>query len=453
MDWSKHPEYEEFFGGNLDVVQTRLRNVSFDQLNSLMDFSLHYHADRRAFWIFEAMISSHDIMILDIAGWLLRYPHLVFTLLRCRLDADDPYLPSPFDVIRQPVLDAVILSMNDAPVAGLMALERLGSEIAELTFSQYTSLLWGASMVVRDQRTMQKTLKFLHVKRKGMEDNPEIKYAHLQALRIALERAEDAFESCPCDELGRPSRQRNPPIRIRIHPKIPRLQGPTVNTIQTDIPSMDTSDEHGGPPLNLPLVVADIRVDKPSMARLHSHVRLTAASKPESQTVLWRREILDGIIKLSFRGEVEIELFHHPPPEYAMMEWSLYDCGSTATTRAMMDAIKRLQVEKAEACAFINLLTRTNVVEDVADQEEGENMTTDGAGWEGLNESQKTAIALSFKSDLSLIWGPPGKIRHFSKPRSHCFRHRENNCSRQDIGALTPSTGPGFQDIDDSINP
>ncbi|KIM31881.1 hypothetical protein M408DRAFT_240126 [Serendipita vermifera MAFF 305830] len=407
VKWKEEePGYEEIFTKSREAVQTALHGAPFTKLNGLMDFALIHHEVERSFWILEAMLSSPEIVIWNIAGWILRYPHLVFKLLKIHLGPNPSCLSAPFDAIRQPIIDAVVLSVNDAPYAALFALEKLAFDIAELSFSQYTAVLWTASMVVRGRQTVQETLIVLHEQRKRVESNPDIEHAHRQALQIALERAEDAFESCPCDEQGRPSRQRNPPIRVRLHPKVPKPPKPTAGSAEVEAAPTNTVEEPSGPSPDMVLVVADIRVDKPSTARLHSHVRLGPASRPEKQTMLWRREIMDGIIKVSFRGEVEIELFHHPPPEYAKMEWSLYDCGSTATTRAMMDAIKRLYNEKFEACAFNNLLTGTD--EGASTQEESEDISTDGPGWEGFNDSQKQAIKTSFLSNLSLIWGPPG---------------------------------------------
>jgi hypothetical protein len=430
VDWNKEKEgYKSIFTDESQAkVQLNLRAAAFAQLNDFMDFALHYHEETRAFWIFDAMISSTEVDVLAIAGWILRYPHLVFSLLRSHLDANHPRLTEPFDGIRQPIIDAVVLSTNDAPVAALVALEKLGFDIAELSFSQYSSVLWNASMVVRGHQTVQETLLVLHEQRKRVESSADAEYAHHQALQVAFERAEDAFESCPCDEQGRPTRQRTAPIRVRIHPKIPKKKAPNTDAppsdpVPVDAPTLDplpadAPTEQIAPSLKLPVVVADIRVDKPSTARLHSHVRLTAASKPAKQTLLWRREILDGIVKVSFRGEMEIELFHHPPPEYADMEWSMYDCGSTATTRAMMDAIKRLYVENSEACGFSKVLTGSAEVQDVFDDlKESVNIPVDGPGWEGFNASQKEAIQRSFKSNLSLIWGPPGEAASFVKSR------------------------------------
>jgi regulator of nonsense transcripts 1 len=122
---------------------------------------------------------------------------------------------------------------------------------------------------------------------------------------------------------------------------------------------------------------------------------------------MWKREVLDGIVKLSFKGEIEIELFQYPPPEYAEMEWNLYDCGSTATTKAMMDALKRLHEEREESCGFHRIICGSS--EDYIPEQEPASIDMEGPEWIGFNASQKHAIVESCQNELSLIWGPPGK--------------------------------------------
>ena len=81
-------------------------------------------------------------------------------------------------------------------------------------------------------------------------------------------------------------------------------------------------------------VVAHPRVDAPSSIRLHSHVRLRAASKPEKGD--FETPMMDGIVTVMQAGEVRISLVHTPPPEYASMEWYLYDAGSVGTRQVQL---------------------------------------------------------------------------------------------------------------------
>lgn len=400
-----------------DVLEY-LETLVFSTLNQLMEFALRYHEEERAFWIFEGMLLHDDLDSDSVAGWLLRYPHLVFLLLHRYITSTTSHLTEPFDAIRQQVVEAVVLSANEAPIACLVALEKLRFDIAELSFQHYSSLLWTAAHVVRARQTSQEVLIVLDEQRRRAESTPEMEYAHVQAMKIAFERAEEAFENCPCDHNGRPVRQRVAPVRVQIHRKQPRSLSQAESGEKNIFDDPAIEDTHT-PSLKQPLVVADIRIDKPSSARLHSHVRLTAASRPQKETLSYRRDILDGIVKLSFRGEVEIELFQYPPPEYEQMEWNLYDCGSTATTKAMMDALRHLHSDQEEACSFYRILTGASP--DLIPEKEPIIETT-GPEWHEFNESQKEAIAESCRTELSLIWGPPGRSSDINSIISHSLQ-------------------------------
>jgi regulator of nonsense transcripts 1 len=400
-------------------------------LTEVMQLALQYHEEERAFWIFEALYKHSDVNTDEVAGWLLRYPHLVFNLLRA-LENDEKVLPPPFDSIRYTIIEAVIMSVNEAPIASLVAIEKLKIDISELTFREYCTLLWKASMIARSRGAFQEMLLVLEEQREKNPRDPASEHAYRQSLQVAFERAEDSFENCPCDEQGRPTKQRTAPVRVKLHPKRPKAKPTEKNDEKKEQghePESKTEDEkkddqpseehQAVPPpaavvsdspttgINLPTVVADIRVDKPSTARLHSHVRLTAASKPDKEDKWWKREILDGVVKVSFKGEIEIELFQHPPPEYASMEWNMYDCGSTATTRAMMDAVIKLHTQKYEASGMFGLLSGIPNTSDFTDIPA---ITAEGSGWEKFNDSQRDAIVKACNNELSLIWGPPGNV-------------------------------------------
>ncbi len=126
-------------------------------------------------------------------------------------------------------------------------------------------------------------------------------YAHKQGLAVAFDRAQEAADGCPCDDDGQIKRQRSAPAVVPLLP---------VNDHPFD-------------------VVAHVRVDSPSTVRLHSHVRFRAASKPEKG--VGESVILDGLVTLSESGEIRVSLVHRPPPEFARMQWYLYDVGSVGT--------------------------------------------------------------------------------------------------------------------------
>ena len=73
-------------------------------------------------------------------------------------------------------------------------------------------------------------------------------------------------------------------------------------------------------------VIAHVRIDALNPVRLHSHVRLQAATDPEKGWV--KVAILDGVVVQSAKGEVKIELNHPPPPELERMQWRMYEAGS-----------------------------------------------------------------------------------------------------------------------------
>ncbi|PVG01694.1 P-loop containing nucleoside triphosphate hydrolase protein [Serendipita vermifera] len=406
VDWdTQGPNYKAIFTSQERNARGLLATQSFDQLNQLLEFALQYHEEERAFWIFEQLYAHLDTEVSTVSGWLLRYPHLVFNLLHQVFDKDTGRLPEPFHSIAGDILEAILLSVNEAPAASLVALEKLGTDIGELDFSQYCSLLWSCSFVVRNKQVVSGVLVALHDIRVSSRHYTSDIYYHEQVFRVAAERAGDAVECCPCDAQGRPTKQRFPPTRILIHARKEKVQQ-TTNGAQPEPVEREEDAPTAVVSLRAPVVIGEVPVHQPSSARLHSHVRLTAASRPEKESALYRREILDGIVTVSSRGQVEIKLFHHPPPEYEKMEWYMYDCGNTATTKATMDAVIKLHNEQVEACGFHQIITGTRNIEEVQTQDEAQE--SENIEWEGFNLSQKDAIINSCKSEVGLIWGPPG---------------------------------------------
>ncbi|CAG8588938.1 9252_t:CDS:10, partial [Acaulospora colombiana] len=330
VKWDERgPNDEAIFTSQERNARALLATQTFDRLNQLLEFALHYHQEERAFWIFEQLCAHPEREVSTVSGWLLRYPHLVFNLLHQSFDRASGRLSEPFHSIARDILEAIILSANEAPATSLVALEKL----------------------------------------------------------------------------GRPTKQRSSPTRMTIHARQEKAR-PAANEAQPEPVEREEDAPTAVAPAKALVVVGEIPVHQPSSARLHSHVRLAAASRPEKESALYRREILDGIVTVSSRGQVEIKLFHHPPPEYEKMEWYMYDCGNTATTKAMMDAVTKLHTDQFEACGFHQIITGTRNIDEVQIQaatQESENIE-----WEGFNVSQKEAIVNSCKSEVGLIWGPPG---------------------------------------------
>jgi hypothetical protein len=415
VDWNHHqlPVGKDVFTLREREARQLLESQSFDQINQLMELALRYHQEERAFWIFERLYAHPDKEASSVASWLLRYPHLVFNFLHQVFDKDTRRLPEAFCTITRQVLEAIILSANEAHAASLFALEQLEVDIGELSFSQYCSLIWSCSLVVRNKQIVSSFLLALHGIRISSHHYTSDIYYHEQALRVASERAGDAVESCPCDTQGRPTKQRLAPTRITIHAHKPNPQqarnqaaNQATNPAQTDTVEKEEDVPAAVVSSTAPMVIGEVPVHRPSSARLHSHVRLTAASRPEKESALYRREVLDGLVTVSFRGQVEIKLFHHPPPEYEKMEWNMYDCGNTATPKAMMDAIIKLHDGQFEACGFHQIITSTRNAEGVHALDKGPEV--ENVEWVGFNPSQKEAIINSCNSEVGLIWGPPG---------------------------------------------
>jgi regulator of nonsense transcripts 1 len=141
-------------------------------------------------------------------------------------------------------------------------------------------------------------------------------YANRNLLGVVFDRAEEAFEECPCNEDGRPRHQKTAPAHLKSLRYLPE-------------------DKGGG--TEKMIVAADMRVDSTFPARLHSHVRLQGASEAENAWI--RSPILDGLVTGSLKGEIHISLVHPPPPDFQRMEWNLYHAGSTGVLRVFVAAI------------------------------------------------------------------------------------------------------------------
>jgi regulator of nonsense transcripts 1 len=200
-----------------------------------------------------------------------------------------------------PILSNLIRSANALRVAVLVALEKISGTIAALPPAEYFDLLWLTSGSVRSQELVQEVLLVLNDCRLSHGDNSDVarRYGDKHALAIAFDRAEEAFEECPCDEDGKPRKQRTAPA----HTRLSYAEGEAL------------------------CVRAPIRIDAKSVVRLHSHVRLQAASKPDNRWI--ESIVLDGVVVQAMKGELKIELMHPPPPEMEEIDWSLYNAGST----------------------------------------------------------------------------------------------------------------------------
>jgi hypothetical protein len=123
-------------------------------------------------------------------------------------------------------------------------------------------------------------------------------------LGITFDRTEEAADECPCNDQGQPKRGRNIPPIVRLVP----------------VPDKPTE------------VVVHVRIDQPTPVRIHSHVRLQAASDPEKGWI-GGKAVVDAVVVLAKLGEMTMELQYPLPPEYARMQWRMYHAGSVGKSR------------------------------------------------------------------------------------------------------------------------
>jgi hypothetical protein len=263
------------------------------------------------------MVHEHDILFgafgilarLDplpqsqVTKALKVHPPLVFSILKTNPPSEEGRLTDPFGNFGEHILQTLMRCGNSFAMAVLVALEKLSGCIRDLPVHKYCTLLEVAALCIRPSQVVQEVLLVLHDIRFANPNNtPAATYAHKHALGVAFERTEEAADEAPCDETGKPTKQRTAPPRVKLH----------------HIVSEDDDDKMQ--------VRADIRIDMASNIRLHSLVRLQAASHPEKG---WASPwMMDGLVVQSQKGEAKIELLHPPPSEMEDIDWLLYNAGS-----------------------------------------------------------------------------------------------------------------------------
>ncbi|EJD42902.1 RNA-directed RNA polymerase [Auricularia subglabra TFB-10046 SS5] len=368
-DWTTQPSFANVFSAPRDRISPLLRDRSLQDLDDLMSFAVSHRADEHVFWIFEHLLSRNPFPVSNVLSWIITVPELCYVVLkRFEFETETPH--AAWDDLGFTVLRGIIRCATVFGIASLVALEKLGKYIAALQVQDYADLMYLAANCVRGQELARELLLVLHEQR-----GDSSLYYERQILTVACDRMEEAFDKCPCDDAGR-VRRRDKGIRTRLS---------------------TSADDVGAT-----IVKADVRVDKPSTVRLHSHVRIQAELAADGPHV--HRLVLDGVVIEAPRGELKIKLFGPLPPELPDMDWDIFDAGSVATTKAMLDAIVKLRAEGKGCCALAPLIDGT------AGNEGGFDQSTNVHPWENdghLNEGQLAAVK-SVESPLSLIWGPPG---------------------------------------------
>jgi regulator of nonsense transcripts 1 len=388
-----------------ETMHIHLSKRSTSEIEQIMSFALKYHAEEEVFLIFGSVITRMPENLEVVRDWLDRFPPLVFALLKAFPPNEDRNLPEEIAELGHHIVRNIIRAANPLKIAVLVALEKISGTIASLPVDQYFDLLMLAALSVRSQQLVQEVLLVLNDCRLNAgQDTPAVKYGCKLAVSITFDRAEEAGDECPCNDDGRPQKQRAPPTHVRL-------------SFVADHPSQ---------------VKAVVRIDAKSVVRLHSHVRLQATSKATNRWI--EAPIVDGVVVLALKGELKIDLFHPPPPEMEEMDWNMYNAGSigkfigvstssllantklpTATSKAMMDAVLRLLQEGAGCCRFHRIITGDRAQGE--DEPTIENTTSDQSPVQvsdHLNASQILAVE-SCRVPLSLIWGPPGRLYTMSR--------------------------------------
>jgi hypothetical protein len=275
------------------------------EIDKIMEFTIKYHAEEELFLIFGDVIRRQPLSVSFVIEWIERYPSLTFALLKAYPPDDEFRLHTELEALTDTIARNIIRSANETRIAALVALEKIAKSIGELATAHYIDLLILTALSVRSKTLVQEVLLVLSDSR--FQHCPDVDsaattYAHKHALGVAFDRAEEAADECPCNDDGRPRKKQ------RVAPAHAKL------TFGPDY-------------IKIGQIMATIRIDAPNSVRLHSHVRLQAASKAENRWI--DAPIMDGIVVQAMKGELKINLFHPAPPEMESMDWNLYDAGST----------------------------------------------------------------------------------------------------------------------------
>ena len=287
-----------------EKIEAVLQAKGIADVQRLLELCLDNHAYDELFWAFYTIITPIQRMDVDVTKeWIERHPPLVYCLLKTEPPTEDRFVSPYHDDLELTIIQNVIKSANRIGIASLVALEKIAASIARVSMDEYLHLLMLASLSVRSSELVQEVLLVLHECRAdAISRSPMMEYAHKHALGITFDRAEEAADECPCNDQGRPRKTRGrgpPPAIVRLVP----------------VPDEPTQ------------VIAHVRIDEPTAVRIHSHVRLQAVSDPEKGWI-GGRPVVDAVVVLAKKGEMKMELQYPLPPEYARMQWRMYNAGS-----------------------------------------------------------------------------------------------------------------------------
>jgi hypothetical protein len=382
VDWEEHLVFVPYFTSR-DLAlwaPEYLGSRPLAEIEALMSFCIHYHQEDDLFTAFKVLITIDPMPLDPIIRQIESYPPLAFALLHTYPPTDDFNMPDSITRLAFPILQGIIKSANEQGMACLVVLEKVARTIGSMSIEHYLKLLMLASCCIRSKQIVQEVLLVLSDgRREYSEDTAVSRYVIKHSLAVAADRTEEAADTCPCDDRGRPRKQRTPPSQTTL--------------------SFDREKPNH--------LKAMIRIDARSAVRLHSHVRLQAASKTTNE---WTdAPIIDGLVVGAPKGEYIIETMYPPPPEVERMDWNMYDAGSTATAQAMIDALQRLAQQGEDCCQYVSSIVGSDtgpVVSPLDEDEDDPQLPADVIT--NLNDSQAGSVRLCDRSQLSLIWGPPG---------------------------------------------
>ena len=308
VDWSKEDRMwmKDLFipRASREKIQGVLQKKDIKDIDKVLALCLDNHAYDELFWAFYTIITPIQRMDVDVTKeWIERHPPLVYCLLKTQPPTEDRFVSPYLADLELAIIQNIVKSANQAGVASLVALEKIAASVARVSMDEYLHLLFLASLSVRSSGLVQEVLLVLHECRADvMSQSPIMDYAHKHALGITFDRAEEAADECPCNDQGRPRKSKG--------------RGPAPPTVRL-VPVPDEPTQ----------VMAQVRVDEPTAVRIHSHVRLQAVSDPEKGWV-GGKPVVDAVVVLAMRGEMKMELQYPLPPEYAQMQWRMYNAGS-----------------------------------------------------------------------------------------------------------------------------
>lgn len=416
----------------MELSRQMLALLEDTQLRHYFDIAVQFRVESHVFAIFLVLLDRPEPPLEILRDCMEAYPSLAYCILKRDIPEEGNEIPSDLAPIVPTILRSVLRSANELGIASLVALELLASTIDALNLKTFFDLLWLAALSIRSTQLVQEVLLVLHDAREPARNrSPVFAFAHKHALSIIFDRVEEAADTCPCDDSGRPRRQRTAPARAKL------VSPPDPDTEESGGAEVVAEEGASGAPT---MIIAHTRIDSPTPIRIHNHVRLQLASIAEHSTL--PPPVLDAIVTRATRGELYLDVMQPLPPEWREVEWNVYDAGGTATSAAMLAAVLKLAQEGYECCRINHILIGLNPIASGAAPPAGtptggENGTSDEDGDSdgdddendedsvpqiddidsSLNASQQNAVRLAVRSKLCLIWGPPGRFaRPSTKP-------------------------------------